>query len=159
MIKLTKNFKVNNTTLSINRVLLQKQTNLLEHIKINVSKNEKNNELQLNIHPILFTQRLFLNEQGQFDVEKIKLLEEELSFIETLNPDGITLTIPGVEGIVTLQPDGSLIVVGLNSKSAIVLNTFGNVVINGPVGTKSLALKGKKVEINDAVLAQDILIL
>lgn len=156
---MTKYFKANSAILSIDRVLLQQQSKPLDHIKINVSKNEKNNELKLNIHPILFTQRLFLNEQGQFDVEKIKSLDEELSFVETLSLDIITLTIPKVEGIVSLQPDGSLIVVGLNSKSAIVLNTFGNLRINGLIRTKALTLKGKKVEINDVVLAQDILIL
>lgn len=156
---MTKNFKANKTILSINRVLPQQLSNPLDNIKINVSKNEKNNELQLNIHPILFTQHLFLNEQGQFDVGKIKLLQEELSFIETLNQDSVTLTIPGVEGVVTLKPDGSFVVVGLSSKSSIVLNTFGSVVINDLVHIKALTLKGKKVEINDAILPKDILII
>lgn len=123
--------------------------------KIDIAKNSSTGVLEITFAPLLLKQSLFLNKQGQFDVEKIKSSEND--YLKAVQPDGIKLSISGIEGIITLQPDGSMIMGSINSKDNVQLKTCGNIVIDGPVDTNALTLQAKNMYINDLIHTKSIL--
>lgn len=123
---------------------------------MDIDKDVKSSQLKIKIthltseqeSPICYEQILPLNDKGEFDFQALR--SDSPISLKPMNSNGL-LTLPGIEGALTVQPDGTIVLPNIVTKAHLLLNTSGNIIANETVSADSLSLQAKDITLNAAI--------
>ncbi len=104
-----------------------------------------------------YEKTLFLTPQGKLDTVRNKTVASEL--VCDMTQDSALLKIPGVEGNIVLQSDGSFVLGKISTEGYLKLSTHGNIVTTAAIDAEKLKLHGKDISIHKQVKTRGLLVL
>lgn len=125
---------------------------------MDIDKESKSSQVKIKIThltseqepPICYEQTLPLNDKGEFDFTNLHSDSSSSISLKPMNSNGL-LTLPGVEGALTVQPDGTIVLPNIDTKAHLLINTSGNIIANETVSADSLSLQAKDITLNAAI--------